>query len=200
VGSCAARSFGLITEALAVVVRKISGGHREGSHTGCGDVLCALLATLAIALEGDRFRVHYGAVSRELSTGRVILAVEGAILLGAGMKALRILHRGNVRREAVAITVAVVIAWTGLDAGGIAWAILLGTAVHCAGDALTKHGVAWLQPFSKHVFHLLPERFRLSTGHGAEHVIAFAMLLALVALGWHEVSLSVSARTLIAGG
>ena len=96
VGSSVARSFGLISQGIAYVVRAISGGHREGTHTGAGDVICALIATVAIALEGQHFRVHFGHVSRELSTGRVILGVYLALLLGAGMKALRILHRGDL--------------------------------------------------------------------------------------------------------
>jgi len=48
------------------------------------------------------------------------------------------------------------------------------------------------------VFHLLPERLRLSTGHGAEHVLAFAMTLTLLALAVHEVMLSLPVHALVA--
>ena len=185
--SCVARSFGWASEALAWVVGKISGGHREWTHTGVGDVICALLATGAIALEGTRFHVHLGPVSRELSAGRVILVVYLALLFGAGMKALRVIRRDH-RRELVAVAAAVAMAWSGWDSGGIAWAILVGTACHAAGDALTVHGVPWLLPFSKHEFHLLPEGLRISTGHFAERaIIAPVFLLALGFLTVHAV-------------
>jgi membrane-bound metal-dependent hydrolase YbcI (DUF457 family) len=191
VGSSVARSFGWITEAMAYVVRAISGGHREDTHTGCGDVLCAAIAVAAIALEAVRFRAHLGPVHRELSAGRLILGAYLALLFGAGMKALRILHRSDLRREAVAVAGAAAMAWSGFDTGGIAWAILLGTFVHCCGDGLTKHGVPWLAPFSKHILHLLPKRWRISTGHFTERwVIAPAMVLALAFLAFNAVRLS----------
>ena len=194
VGSTVARSFGAATECIAYGVRAISGGHREGTHTGVGDAVCAGLAVLAIALEG----VHFRAWHHELSAGRIVLGAYLAILFGAGMMALRILHRGNGRRYLLAAAAAGAMAWTGFDAGGIAWAILLGTAVHCFGDMLTKHGVAWGRPFTSHVFHLLPERLRLSTGHGAEHVLDLAMTLTLLALAVHEVMLSLPVHALVA--
>jgi membrane-bound metal-dependent hydrolase YbcI (DUF457 family) len=188
-GSCVARSFGWASEALAWVVGKISGGHREYTHTGIGDVICALLATGAIALEGTRFHVHLGPVTRELSVGRVILAVYLALLFGAGMKALRVIRRDH-RREFVAVAAAVAMAWSGWDSGGIAWAILVGTACHAAGDALTIHGVPWLLPFSKHEFHLLPEGLRISTGHVVERaIIAPGFLLAGAFLAYHAVTI-----------
>jgi membrane-bound metal-dependent hydrolase YbcI (DUF457 family) len=189
VGSSVARSFGFASEALAVVVRKISGGHREGTHTGVGDAICALIAVAAIALEGVHFHVHLGPFARELSVGRVILALYVALLLSAGAKALRFGHDHS--REVLAFAAGVAIAWSGWDARGIPWAILLGTAVHAAGDGLTIHGVPYLEPFSSHEFHLLPEGMRISTGHFVERVIlAPAMLLALAFLAWHAAQMA----------
>jgi membrane-bound metal-dependent hydrolase YbcI (DUF457 family) len=190
VGSSAARSLGWVSEGLAWVVHRISGGHREGTHTAVGDVICALLAVAAIVTEGVHFRVHLGLVSHELSAGRLVLAFYLALLFGAGMKALKVLRRHGKLRELAAIAGGIWLAWSGFDAHGIAWAILLGTAVHAAGDALTKHGVAWLEPFSSHVFHLLPEHMRLSTGHFTERkIIAPGFVLALGFLSWHAASL-----------
>jgi len=196
-GSCVARSFGWVTEAMAWVVHRISGGHREWTHTAVGDGICALLAVLAISLEGEHFRLHAGPLSRELSAGRVMLGVYLAILLGAGMKALRILHRGELGREALATGLAVAMAWSGFDQGGVAWAILLGTVVHALGDGLTEHGEAYFRPLTDHVFHLLPKPLRLSTGHFTERfIIAPAMIAALAFLAYHAVS--IPAHTLIA--
>jgi membrane-bound metal-dependent hydrolase YbcI (DUF457 family) len=186
VGSTVARSFGWISECMAYCVRGISGGHREGTHTGVGDVVCALIAVAAILMEGIRLHLHLGPFSRELSAGRIILAAYLALLFSAGAMALR--FRRNHLREVLAIGAAVAMAWSGFDARGIAWAILVGTAVHAGGDALTKHGVPWLEPFSSHEFHLLPEPMRISTGHIVERaVIAPAMVLALAFLAWHAV-------------
>ena len=77
------------------------------------------------------------------------------------------------------------------DSGGIALAILVGTIAHAAGDGLTKHGVPWLEPFSSHVFHLLPKCLRISTGHATERfLIAPAFLLALAFLAYHAITLT----------
>jgi membrane-bound metal-dependent hydrolase YbcI (DUF457 family) len=188
-GSCVARSFGWVTEALAWVVGKISGGHREYTHTGVGDVICALLATGAIALEGTHFHVHLGPVSRELSAGRVILAVYLALLFGAGMKALRVIRRDH-RRELVAVAAAVAMAWSGWDSGGIAWAILVGVVAHAAGDGITEHGIPYGKPFTDRVVHLLPKPLRISTGHVTERaIIAPGFLLAGAFLAYHAVTL-----------
>lgn len=188
-GSCVALSFGWITEAMAWCIHRLSGGHREWTHTGVGDVFCALLAVVAIALEPvhflARFHAHGYTVSRHLSVGELILGAYLAILFGAGMKALRIIRK-DLWREAAAIGLAMVMVVTGWDTGGIAWAILLGTVVHAIGDGLTEHGEAYFRPLTKHVFHLLPKRLRISTGHFVERrLLAPAMVLALGFLAWH---------------
>ena len=91
--------------------------------------------------------------------------------------------------------------WAGWDTGGIAWAILLGTFVHAAGDSITEHGVPWLEPFSAHRFHLLPKRLLISTGHFAERwVIAPLLLAAIGFLLWRDagtMALAPHARTAI---
>ena len=187
VGSCVARSFGWASELLAGIVRRVSGGHREYTHTGVGDVICALIAVAAIALEPFHFHVHAGPVYRELSYGRLLLGAYLALLFSAGMKALRLFH--DTGRELLAVAAAVAMAWSGWDAHGIAWAILLGTAIHAAGDGLTKHGVRYFAPFSQREYHLLPVRLRLSTGHFTERaVVAPLLLVALGFLSWHAVT------------
>jgi membrane-bound metal-dependent hydrolase YbcI (DUF457 family) len=189
-GSCVARSFGWLSEGLAWIVHRISGGHREYTHTGAGDVLCAALAAGAIAAEPFYVRWHLRILGRvvpfAVSPGRIVLALYLALLLGAGLSALNLIRRAH-RREILAIVAAVVMAWTGWDTGGIAWAILLGTFAHALGDGLTKHGLAWGRPFTRHVFHLLPERLRISTGHWPETMIVTPLLLvALAFLAWHD--------------
>lgn len=191
-GSCVARSFGLASEALAFGVARLSGGHREGTHTGVGEAVCALIAVIAISLEGTRFHVHLGTFSHQVSAGRLLLGAYLALLFSAGAMSLRLMRRHGLRREVLAITAAAVMVATNWDTGGIAWAILAGTFVHAAGDACTEHGVAWAKPLSGHVFHLLPKPLRISTGHAVERIlITPAVLVALGLLAVHAVALAV---------
>lgn len=188
-GSCAARSFGWITECGASVVHRIAGGHREGTHEAVGNVICAALALLAIALEGWHLSLHWHGWAWHPSVGRLILGAYLALLFGAGMKALR--HpRRDFRREVLAIAAAGAMVYFSWDTGGIAWAILLGTVVHCAGDGLTKDGCPWLEPITSHRFHLLPKRARITTGKAVERVVICpALVLVLAFLAWHAITL-----------
>jgi hypothetical protein len=188
-GSCVARSFGAVTEGLASVVHRISGGHREGTHMAVGNLICAGIAALAIALEGWHplhLDVH-GYIWRP-SVGRWLLGAYLALLFAAGMKALR--HpRRDLRREVIAVAAASAMVFFNWDTGGIAWAILLGTAVHCAGDSLTEHGDPWLAPFIKHRFHLVPKPLQFTTGTWPEtKLIMPALVLASCLLAVHAVA------------
>ena len=142
-GSCIARAFGPITEALAWTVRRLSGGHREGTHTAAGNAISAGLAAIAIALESWHPHVHVHGVTVSVPVGRALLGTYLALLFAAGMGAVRWPRRTS-RRWAVAVGASAAIAVTGWDAAGIAWAIFIGAAIHCAGDALTKDGDPWL--------------------------------------------------------
>lgn len=181
-GSCVARSFGAATEGLASVVHRISGGHREGTHEAVGNLICAGLAVLAIALEGwHPFRIHLHGYVWQPSIGRWLLGAYLALLFAAGMKALR--HpRRDLRREVIAIAAAAAMVFFNWDTGGIAWAILIGTVVHCAGDSLTEHGDPWLAPFIKHRFHLLPKPLQFTTGTWPETVVIMPALVVVACL------------------
>ena len=178
-GSCIARAFGPITEALARTVRRLAGGHREGTHTAAGNAISAGLAAIAIALESWHPHVHLNGVTVSAPVGRVLLGAYLALLFAAGMGAVRRPRRTS-RRWAIAVGASTAIAVTGWDAAGIAWAIFVGAAIHCAGDALTKDGDPWLEPFTSHRFHLLPPPLRITTGHAVERcLIAPAAIAAL---------------------
>ena len=180
-GSCIARAFGPITEALAWTMRRLSGGHREGTHTAAGNAISAGLAAIAIALESWHPHVHVHGVTVSVPVGWTLLGTYLALLFAAGMGAVRWPRRTS-RRWAVAVGAAAAVAVTGWDAAGIAWAIFIGAAIHCAGDALTKDGDPWLMPFTSHRFHLLPPRLRITTGHAVECCLVFPA--ACAALAW----------------
>lgn len=174
-GSLPSRVFGWVTGLLAVVVHRISGGHREGTHTAIGDLVAAGLAALAVAYRHDL-------------AGKIALGFYLAVLIGVVLEVTRIV-RHQITREITAIAIAAAVAVTGYDAGSIAWAVLLGTVVHCAGDALTKHGVAWFEPFTSHRFHLLPERLQITTGQHAERFVIFpALIIAGVIVAAHDIT------------
>ena len=115
----------------------------------------------------------------------------------AGIKTLRrvpvvrVIRRDGYR-EMLAIGAAAVMVFFSWDTGGIAWAILLGTIVHCAGDSLTEHGDPWLAPFTRHRFHLLPKPLQFTTGTWPETVVIFpALVLAFVVLAARGVTMAV---------
>lgn len=167
--SYSAAALGWITEGLSWIVAKISGGHREGTHTAIGDLVAAGLAAVAVAYRSDW-------------EGMACLAFYLAVMYGTALEAAGLFRRRkHIVRELVACAAAAAVTVTGYDTGGIAWAVLLGTIVHCAGDSLTEHGVAWLEPVSRHRFHLLPKFLQIKTAHFAERVIIYpATILTLI--------------------
>jgi membrane-bound metal-dependent hydrolase YbcI (DUF457 family) len=75
-GSTSARSLGFVTEALAWVIRKVSGGHRHGTHSLVGVGTFTAVAWLACLF-------------RDTWPGRVVLALILAAGLAAAADALR---------------------------------------------------------------------------------------------------------------
>ena len=134
-------------------MHKISGGHRKGTHSIAGVTVFALAALAA---------VHY---ATDL-TGNIILGLILAILLAAGIRALRIGgHHADLIGEAGA-------------AAAVYWHAGLGLIPVCASPELTHDGCPLAWPVSNHEFHLLPHRLQITTGRFAEHWIISTLLLA----------------------
>lgn len=184
-GSAASRSFGTGTEALSWAVAKAAHGHRNGTHTVIGDFVFAGAAALALALEP--YKVSFP-VSRHIpflpatvavSVGGVLLWLYLCLLFGAGLKAMswRWFRHDHVREFWACAAASAVVAF-GWDLPGITMAVLLGTFIHCAGDSITKEGVAWFEPFSRHRFHFgIPERFCITTGHWVERIVVDKLIV-----------------------
>lgn len=170
-GSTEARSLGFVTEAFAWFVRKISGGHRHGTHSIAGVAAFTAVAWLACLF-------------RHTIPGRVILFIVLAAGFASAMDALRIGgHFGNL----LALAGAAAMCWTGYGLAFVPLAAALGTATHLAGDSLTRCGVPLLWPATMREFHLTPAPLRFTTGQLAEHVIVTPLLLAVLALlAWHD--------------
>jgi membrane-bound metal-dependent hydrolase YbcI (DUF457 family) len=147
VKSRVSRSVGFVTEGLAHVARKVSGGHREGTHTWLGEAVFGSLAAVPVALIHDRWaQWMLGA----------LLTILFATLLELRIRVLRAVIVSSVAALAVV--------WFRYDLHSIAWAILIGTIVHGAGDACTEHGLQPFKPFSDAKVWLLPEGHRIRTG------------------------------------
>jgi membrane-bound metal-dependent hydrolase YbcI (DUF457 family) len=166
-GTTEARSFGFITEALAWVVEKLSGGHRHGTHSVAGIAAFTAVAWLACLF-------------RDTWPGRIGLAG-----FAAALDALRIGgHAGNL----LACAGAAAMCWTGFGLSFVPLAAALGAGTHILGDMLTRCGCPLAWPVTMREFHLLPRPMRFTTGKLAEHLIVTPLLLAAFALlAWHDV-------------
>lgn len=162
-GSCAARSLGFLSEAVAVVIRKLSGGHRHLTHSILGVAIFTALAEFACA--------HRGSVP-----GRIGLAFFLTLGIAAGLGALRV---GGHYADVIALAAATGIAWTGWDLALVPVACGLGMAVHIAGDMLTKEGCPVADPLTSRHFRWWPPPLAFTTGTKPEALVRIALLLVL---------------------
>lgn len=149
VNSCAARSLGFLSYAVAFVIRFIARGHRHATHTAVGIAGFTLLAIAACYYRHD-------------DAGRAGLALLVALTVAGAIEALHLARSHTA--DAAGIAAAAGVVWLGQGLTWIPLAVLLGSATHVAGDMCTDSGcmVAW--PFSDHRFHLLPGRLAFTTG------------------------------------
>jgi membrane-bound metal-dependent hydrolase YbcI (DUF457 family) len=170
---CAARCMGPLSEALAWVIGKLSGGHRHLTHTAAGAVLFPALAWAACLFRHDL-------------AGRAGLMVLLSLAFSAGLWALRVEHGVTADVLGIAGAAAVTFAGTGLVLVPLACA--LGWCAHILGDEMTESGCMLAYPVSQHRFHLLPRALQFTTGTRPETlVIDPLLLLALAALAWNVI-------------
>jgi len=134
-----AHSLPPFTMVLARFFQTISGGHRHGTHSVIGIIFFGILAWLA-----GLFTVHNVGPFHRLSLGAAIFAV---VLSAFALKVLRFMPDGARKAPwAAGITIGVITMLTSPDGPGWLVAnVVLGVAVHIAGDMLTKEGcnLAW---------------------------------------------------------
>jgi membrane-bound metal-dependent hydrolase YbcI (DUF457 family) len=148
-GSCAARSLGILSEGVAWVIGKLSGGHRHLTHAILGIAIFTCLALLSC-----HFRHDWG--------GRIGLGLLITLSVAGGLEALHV-TRGTLA-DLIGIAVAVGVIKLGLGLTLIPFAVLIGTSTHICGDMLTDSGCMLVFPLSKHRFHLLPGPLQFTTG------------------------------------
>jgi membrane-bound metal-dependent hydrolase YbcI (DUF457 family) len=161
VGSCSARSLGLLSEAVAWVIRLVSGGHRHGSHSLVGIAAFTGLAWLACAFRSD-------------IAGKAGLALLITLAVSSGLEALH-LTNGHTA-DALGIAAAAAVVWAGWGLALVPLAVALGCAAHLAGDALTDSGIPLLWPLSMYRFKAWPEPFSFTTGTRPETLIVDPLL------------------------
>jgi membrane-bound metal-dependent hydrolase YbcI (DUF457 family) len=185
-GPSPARCLGFLSEAVAWVIGKLSGGHRHATHSFLGIALFTGLAWVSCHYRGDW-------------AGKAGLALLMTLSVSAGLEALRI-ARGHLA-DVIGITVAAWEIWFGYGLRLIPLAVFLGCSTHIIGDMLTDSGCMLTFPLSRQRYHVLPEPLAFTTGTGPELLIvdpvltAALLVLALwaadpafVAAHWHELA------------
>jgi membrane-bound metal-dependent hydrolase YbcI (DUF457 family) len=160
-----------VTAILSRVIRAVSGGHRQGTHSLLGVAAFTGVAWLACLF-------------RDTWPGRIALGVILAVGLTSAMDALRVGgHFGNLLGCAGAAAMCA----TGYGLAFVPIAAALGCSTHLAGDALTRCGVPILWPATMREFHVLPRGLRFTTGHRPETwVVTPLLVLALALLTWRD--------------
>jgi membrane-bound metal-dependent hydrolase YbcI (DUF457 family) len=180
-GSTVARAFGPPTRILAVVISKISGGHRQATHSLLG---IAVFGGLAALLQYERHSLA-GAIAYNLFL---------ALLIGCAMRALRVkafrweraIGLGNLITSNV---LAFGVTAAGVDTSIMPWAVTFGVFLHILGDSCTDTGCPLFWPCRVR-FTVLPEWARWTTGDdegfsAERHVIAPVLAVAAICLVAH---------------
>jgi membrane-bound metal-dependent hydrolase YbcI (DUF457 family) len=170
-GSSPARCLGFLSEAVAWLIGRLSGGHRHATHSFLGVGIFTGLAWLAC---------HY----RADWAGKAGLALLMTLTVSGGLEALRIARSHSA--DVIGIAVAAWEVWYGYGLRLIPLAVLVGCCTHIAGDMLTDSGCMLLYPFSKYRFHLLPEPFAFTTGTRPELLFVDPVLTGAIVIlaGW----------------
>jgi membrane-bound metal-dependent hydrolase YbcI (DUF457 family) len=160
-GSSPARSLGFLSEAVAWIVGKISGGHRHATHSLLGIAAFTSLAWLS---------AHY----LHDWEGKAGLALLMTLSVAGALEALHIAR--SHAADLIGIAVASFEIWYGYGLTLIPLAVLVGCATHVAGDMLTDSGCMLAFPVSQYRFHLLPEPLAFTTGTSPELLIVDPIL------------------------
>jgi len=170
-GSSPARCLGFLSETVAWIAGRLSGGHRHATHSFLG-----IAAFTALAWVSCHFRGDWG--------GKAGLALLMTLSVSAGLEALH-LARGHTA-DVIGIGVAAWEVWYGYGLRLIPLAVFLGCSTHIIGDMLTDSGCMLTFPLSRQRYHLLPEPLAFTTGTSPELLIVDPLLTAalLVLSSW----------------
>lgn len=132
--STVTKTFGPITRGLSYLVRKLSGGHRIGTHSVLG--VCAIWALC-----------QYGVMYRHEVPAQVALCTVMILSLAGAIRLLRI--PGWLDDLAPVPIVIGIVCFTEIPLEIVPPAIALGCAIHIAGDVVTMTGCPLWWPMSQ---------------------------------------------------
>ena len=164
--SLVSRSFGLISMAFASGVNRISGGHRQATHSPIGIALmssCAYLLGLS----------HLGHLI--LAIGAVFIVLKSVVPWSVRVFALG----GTIGAAVISLFVGFWLSGVGLLPLVLGFG--LGSLIHLLGDWVTPSGVPWLWPLSSHHFSL----DLWSTDSFTEHLVGLGLWAVVLLGGWH---------------
>ena len=174
-GSSGSRSLGFLSESLAWLIGRLSGGHRHFTHSAAGIAAFTGLAWLAC-----HFRADIG--------GKIGLALLVTIATSSALEALH-LTDGHIA-DIIGLAVAGAVVWYGYGLALIPLAVLVGCITHAVGDSLTDSGVMWLYPLSQYRVRP-PEPIAFTTGSRPElWLVDPALTVLLGLLAWHAAAVS----------
>jgi membrane-bound metal-dependent hydrolase YbcI (DUF457 family) len=174
------KTYGPVTSAFSWTVRKISGGHRNGTHSILGISILGGSTYQAVLFQS--VPGWPGQVAKAWLALWLILAVAGAV---------RLLKIDGIIDDLLPIPVCAALVY--LQPVSLAWvplALVLGSATHVAGDMLTNGGCPLLWPYAPGKGKKAkPKRYALGlfkTGGTVENwvVLPSAMIGTVALIGW----------------
>ena len=192
-----AQSLGPVSKGLAIGIEKVSGGHRNGTHSLVGVAVFTAVAFLVGFLSPVLAFVGVPAGRADLA-GRVVTGLWLAFLFAVATTALRVKPVGNqvmwsllCIAGGVALAVSTWLVKVPLEV--IPVAVAIGAVAHLAGDMLTKEGCPLLYPWNRFRFKVANfttdrffERNILGPGLGMVAVVQVVMLTGLLPWTWGD--------------
>lgn len=176
-----AHSLWPVSKWAAQAIERLSGGHRNGTHSLLGWLAITVFAVL-IGQVGPVLAMLGVPPARAALAGQIVLGCWLAFLFAIATTALRIKPPGSqfgwsLLCLAGGIGLAFANLLTDAPTDVLAIGVSVGVLAHLLGDSLTKEGVPWLYGFSKARFHVMS----ITTDHFTERVI-IGPLLGVVAV------------------
>ncbi|MFC0039210.1 metal-dependent hydrolase [Actinomadura rayongensis] len=176
-----ANTFGPITKVFCKYVGKVSGGHRQGTHS----ILFAVLMGFAMTWLATNFVYGWWAAL--------------FVIVGFGLRGIGLDFEGKEPQSAIADCVLAGLAvylMHDLDMGFAGYAVALGCLAHLAGDCLTPRGCPLLWPIPWRLdIPLVPT----TDGKVERWVVAPVLTLGVAVLAMRSVLGDIGARWLTRG-
>lgn len=127
------KTFGPVTKIISVGVRKISGGHRFGTHS-------------LVGIAGIGALAHYGVQHRYTVLGASVLCFLICLAVGGAVRLLRI---PGLLDDLIPIPITIaIVTLTHISLDLVPFALMLGCLIHVLGDVATRSGCPVWWPFS----------------------------------------------------